>query len=479
MRMRRVIAGLALIAFGTSCAMGPDYVRPEVDAPVAYRAQVEPSEAGSIANLPWWQVFDDEVLRGLIDEAIAANYDLKIAVRRVEQARADAGAAKAPFYPQIGYQVEGGRRRLPPLGTGSSSTSDYVSGAAALAWEIDVWGRIRRSSEVATENLLATEEVRRGVLLSLVTLVAQNYLRLIELDRQLVIAQETTESFQETLDLFSRRFEGGIGNRLQVARAQAALAETKARIPELERSIVVQENQLSVLLGRTPGPIPRGRPLDERPVPPATPAGLPSELLERRPDILDAEHRVASANASVGVAIANFFPKIGLTAMYGGQSNDLANIVSGSFSFWNVAGNAAGPLFQGFALLNQYRGSKAFWEETRARYEQTVLTAFAEVSDVLTAETKLVEARRHQEEAVRAYEESVRISRIRYDSGLASYYEVLEAQQLLFPAQITLAQLQLRQLLTVVTLYGALGGGWDIPVADWERRTAEAPVPSP
>jgi len=399
-------------------------------------------------------------------------------VRRVEQAEADSRVAQAPFYPQIGYQVDGGRRGLPPFGAGSSTTSNYVSGAVSMAWEIDVWGRIRRSSESARETLLATEQVRRGVLLSLVTLVAQAYLQLIELDRELEIARETSASFQETLDLFTRRFEGGIGNRLQVARAEAALAETQAQIPELERSIVVQENRISVLLGRNPGPIPRGRVLDARSVPPATPAGLPSELLERRPDILEAEHQIASANANVGVAITNFFPKIGLTAMYGGQSTDLSNLVTGSFSFWNVAGNAAGPLFQGFALLQQYRGSKAFWEETRARYEQSVIAAFAEVSDVLTAETKLAEARTKQEQAVRAYEESVRISRIRYDSGLASYYEVLEAQQLLFPAEIALAQLQLRQLLTVVTLYRALGGGWDVPVEDWERQATDTAAAS-
>jgi multidrug efflux system outer membrane protein len=467
--VRRLGTLLVLLCFTTSCAVGPDFVRPVVDEPVVYRTPVEPGEAASIANLPWWDVFEDDVLQQLIREALAANYDLKIAVQRVEQARQSAGVARAPFYPQIGYSVSGGTQKGPAADGTSAVTSDYVYGAASLAWEIDVWGRIRRSSEAAKETLLATEQVRRGVLLSLVTIVAQSYLTLLELDRELEIAIATTKTFQETLDLFQRRFDGGVGNQLEVSRARAALAETQAQVPEIERRIVVQENLISVLLGRNPGPIPRGAAFQDRPVPPATPPGLPSELLQRRPDILTAEHEIATANANVGVALANFFPKIGLTALYGGQSTELAEIVTGSFSVWNIAGNAAGPLFQGFALLHQYRGQKAVWEETRARYTQTVITAFSEVSDTLTAEDKLGQSRAAQEVAVRAYEDSVRLSLIRYDSGLASYYEVLESQQLLFPAQISLAQVQLQQLLTVVTLYRALGGGWDLPDEQWSQ----------
>ena len=225
-----------------------------------------------------------------------------------------------------------------------------------------------------------------------------------------------------------------------------------------------------MLLGRNPGPITRGVPFAERTVPPATPPGLPSALLERRPDILEAEHSIASANAQVGVAIANFFPRIGLTALYGGQSTELSDIAKGNFSIWNVAGNAAGPLFQGFSLLQQYRGQKAVWEEARAKYEQTVITAFAEVANSLTAEAKLTEVRTAQELAVRSYQESVRLSRIRYDSGLASYYEVLDAQQLLFPAELALAQVQLDQLLAVVTLYRALGGGWQLTDEQWTQK---------
>ena len=466
----RLAAGIVLLAFATSCAVGPNFVRPPIAAPPDYRGQVQVTEATSIADLPWWEVFGDAVLQQLIQDAIAANYDLKVAVARVEQARALARVAQSPFYPQIGYQGSGGRQRQPQFESTPGTTTDLFFGAFSLAWELDVWGRIRRSSEASREALLATEQFRRGVLLSLVTGVAQAYLTLLELDQELAIARATTESFEETLELFTRRFEGGVGNKLQVARAQAALSETQAQVPDLERRIVIQENAISVLLGRNPGPIARGTPWTERPLPPPTPPGLPSALLERRPDILEAEHVIASANASVGVAVANFFPQIGLTALYGGQSTELSDIAKGNFSIWNVAGNAAGPLFQGFSLLGQYRAQKAVWQQTVAQYEQTVIQAFAEVSNTLTAETKLAEARDAQRIAVDAYQESVRLARIRYDSGLATYYEVLEAQQLLFPAEITLAQLQLDQALTVVTLYRALGGGWQLPDEQWTQK---------
>ena len=470
MRARRSVAALVALAFGTACAVGPNYVRPPVVSPDEYRGEVGAIEATSVADLPWWEVFDDPVLQQLITEALAANYDLQVAVHRVGQAKALLGVARAPFYPQIDYTGSAGRQRTPQILDTPGATYDLFYGAFSLAWELDVWGRIRRSSEAAQQSLLATEEIRRGVLLSLVTGVAESYLSLLELDRELEIAFATTASFQATLDLFTRRYQGGVGNRLQVSRAQAALAQTQAQIPDLERRIVVQENAISVLLGRNPGPIPRGTPLVERAAPPATPAGLPSALLERRPDILQAEHEMASANAQVGVAVANFFPRIGLTALYGGQSTELSDIAKGSFSIWNVAGNVAGPLFQGFSLYQQWRGQKEFWEQTRASYEQTVITAFAEVSNTLTAQTRFAEVRSAQELTVSAYQESVRLSRIRYESGLAGYFEVLEAQQQLFPAEIALAQVQLNQLLTVVGLYRALGGGWQLSDEQWSQH---------
>jgi multidrug efflux system outer membrane protein len=467
-RRRCFAAGLAL-ALASGCAVGPDYERPPVDAPDAFRGHVDTPEATSLADLPWWEVFEDEVLQQLILEALTANYDLKAAVSRVEQARALVGVAQSPFYPQIGYETSSGRQHQPQFKGTPDRTVNLFYGAISLAWEIDVWGRIRRSNEAAQDVLLATGEFRRGVLLSLATGVAEAYLRLVELDAELAIATATTVSFQETLDLFTRRFEGGVGDRLQVARAAAALAETEAQIPDLERLIVIQENALCVLLGRSPGPIPRGIPLNERSAPPATPPGLPSALLERRPDVLEAEHLIASANAQIGVAIANFLPQIGLTALYGGQSTELRDIVKQNFSVWNVAGNAVGPLFQGFLLLEQYRGQVANWEERKANYYQTVLNAFAEVSNTLTAQTRFAESIAAQERAVLAYQDSVRLSLLRYNSGLAGYFEVLEAQQQLFPAEISLARLRLSELLTVVILYRALGGGWQLPDDQWTQ----------
>jgi len=470
MRAHRLFSALLVLGFGSACAVGPNYVRPVVEAPEDYRGQVDAPEAASIADLPWWEVFEDEVLQQLVLESLNANYDLQVAVHRVAQADALVGVAQAPFYPQIEVQGSAGRQRQPRFRSQPADTFSLFYGAFALAWEIDVWGRIRRSNEAAQEALLASEEFRRGVLLSLVSRVAQSYLELLELDRELEIARDTSDSFQQTLDLFTRRYQGGVGDKLQVARAEAALAQTLAQIPDLEGRIVIQENAISVLLGRNPGEVPRGTALAERPAPPPTPPGLPSTLLERRPDVLEAEHVIASANAEVGVAVASFFPRIGLTALYGGQSTELKDIVKDSFSLWNAAGNLAGPLFQGFALLEQYRAQVAGWEETKAFYRQTVITAFAEVSNVLTAQTKLAEARAAQERAVYAYQESVRLSLLRYNSGLAGYFEVLEAQQQLFPAEIALAQIQLDQLLTVVTLYRALGGGWQLTDAQWTQK---------
>jgi len=310
-----------------------------------------------------------------------------------------------------------------------------------------------------------------------VSSVAQAYFDLIELDRELVIARETTESFRETYQLFMRRYEGGVGSKLQTERAAGALYETEASIPALEAQIVATENQLNVLLGRNPGPIPRGVPLVEQIMPPETPPGLPAELVERRPDVRQAEEQIRSANAQVGVAVANFFPRIGLTSLYGGQSTELEDVVKGSANIWNLVGSISGPIFTGGQLLEQYYAQVAGWEQAKLQWEQTLVTAFSEVSSTLVLQEKLGEVRDAQEKTVHAYEESVRLSLLRYNQGLANYYEVLEAQQLLFPAQIDLAQTQRDQLVVVVDLYRALGGGWDLPNDAWTGPPAPADAP--
>lgn len=468
----RPAAAALLLALASGCAVGPNYVRPEIDAPAEYRSAVDPAEARSLADLPWWEVFDDPVLQQLVQTALEGNYDLATAVKNVEQARALVGVTQSQFYPQIQYQGVASRQREPfqQFGGAGSATFDLFEGAFAAAWELDVWGRIRRATEASRAQLFATEEFRRGVMLTLATSVAQAYLTLLELDRELEIQQEARKVYGETLVLFDQRFVGGVGSKLQVDRAEAALASAEAAIPDLERRIAIQENTIAVLLGRNPEDIPRGTPLAERPAPPPTPPGLPSQLLQRRPDIREAEENVIRANAEIGVAVANFFPRVGLTALYGGQAQEIGDVLSGQFTLWNLVGSTVGPLFQGFALVEQYRAQRAAWEATVSQYDQTVIQAFRDVSNALISQQKLVAVRAAQERQVRALRDSVRLSLLRYNYGLAGYYEVLDAEQQLFPAEVALAQTQRDQLLTVVDLYRSLGGGWELSDEQWLKR---------
>jgi multidrug efflux system outer membrane protein len=447
--------------FLAGCPVGPNFVKPEPDMPPDYRSEIEPAEAASFADAPWWDVFRDETLRGLIDEALANNYQLRTAVFRVEQAEHTVGVTRSPLFPQASYQGAAQRGKIFTGFLPENPTVNAFLGTFNLAWEIDVWGRIRRATEASIADMLAADDVRRGVVLSLVSNVAQTYFDLQELDLLLDIAQRTTQSFRETEALFNRRFLGGVDTKLAVERAKAALHTTAATIPQLEQQIVQTENQMCVLLGRQPGPIPRQAVLTLDSMPPETPPGLPSELLRRRPDVLAAEQQIASANALVGVSVANFFPRIGLTTLYGGESTEIENIIKGPGVVWNVAGSVLGPLFTGGQLTESYRAQKANWEAAKQQYEQTVITALTEVSDALIAQQKLVGVEAEQQEAVKALQESVRLAILRYEGGLASYYEVLEAQQQLFPAENTLAQTERDRLVAVVQLYMALGGGWE------------------
>ena len=456
MRTGLVVAvSMALAA----CAIGPNYHPPEVEEPPAFRGEEAPA-ATSIADLPWWEVFRDPVLKGLIEQALAQNYDLRIAASRVEQARYAVGVVRADALPQAGYQGSAERDKFfSPLAS-SNRTDNVFFAALQTAWEIDLWGRIRRATEASLADLYASEDTRRGVVLSLVTDVAQAYLELRELDLELEIALRTRDSFQQTLDLFERQLRGGIGTRLATSRAEAALASTAATIPDLERQIVAKENQLSILLGRPPGEIARGTSLVEQDFAPEVPAGVPSALLRRRPDVLQSEQNIVAANAQVGVAIANFLPRIGLTALYGGQSSELEDILKSSSEVWSIAASVTGPLFQSGRLYYGYKFNVAAWEESLHAYEGTVLNALAEVSNTLVARQKFVAANVELERQVRALQDAVSLSSSRYTGGLANYYEVLEAQQELFPAENALARNQLASLVSIVQLYRALGGGW-------------------
>jgi len=456
----RFLILLVLATLAAGCAVGPDFVPPEPDMPPTYRAEVAPAEATSFADVPWWEVFQDEDLQHLITTALENNYDLLTAAYRVEAARHQVGITRSEIYPQVGYQGAAQRARtFFPTATENPTFNTFL-GTFNLAWEIDVWGRIRRASEASLADLFATEDFRRGVVLSLVSGVAQAYFELQELDLELQIARETTQSFEETVALFTRRFQGGVDSKLSVERAKAALAQAAAAIPQTQQRIVIKENQISILLGRPPGPIARAPLMTQSAVPPQTPAGLPSQLLLRRPDILQAEQQIASANALIGVSVANFFPQIGLTTLYGGQSSELENIIKGPGQVWAISGSVLGPLFQGGLLIESYRQSVADWEATKQQYEQAVLTALGEVSDALIAQQKLEEVRIEQAKEVAALQESVRLALLRYNGGLSTYFEVLEAQQQLFPAENALAQTDRDRLLAVVQLYAALGGGW-------------------
>ncbi len=461
-----VLAALLL----AGCAVGPNYRRPETNAPAAYRDQ-EPAGAGSLADLAWWDVYKDPRLNDLIRTALADGFDSRIAAARVEQARAIAAQVHGQLYPGIGYAGTADRGRNALLGNpytqGGGVTADGFDGYLGAAWEFDLWGRVRRLDEAARAQYLGSEEGRRGVLLTLVSDVATSYYQLLELDEELAIARQATDAFGESLKLFNRQLEGGVVSRLDTASAEAAMENSAARIPDLEMQVSVKENQISVLLGSRPGPVARGARLSDGALPPDVPAGIPSDLLERRPDIRQAEYAARAANADIGVTIGGFLPKIGLSAILGGVSSQLDQITSRGAALWSVGANVSGPLFQGGSLHGQYDQAKAAWEEAKLRYQQTALSAFGDVASALVTRQRLAEVRGSQEKAVAAYADAVRLSTQRYSAGKASYFEVIQSQLLLYPAQVALAQTKRDQFTAVVQLYKALGGGWNMPAAGW------------
>jgi outer membrane protein, multidrug efflux system len=442
--------------------VGPNYRRPPVETPDDFRGRIGPADAASFADLPWWQVFADPTLQDLVRRSLAGNYDLQSAVARIEEARAQVGVAASDLYPHVGYQGSAERQKIFFTPSFPSATFNAFQGAFNLAWEIDLWGRIRRSTEAARAQFLATEEARRGVLVTLVSDVASGYFQLLELDRELAIAHESAETYQRTFDVFMRRYVGGTDTKISTSRAEANLRSSIATIAQLERLITQQEDAISVLLGTNPGPIERGTPLVVQPTP-ETPPGLTTALLKRRPDIRQAEENMINANAEIGVAVANFFPTVGLSALYGNAGSKIDNVFKNGASVWNIAANVSGPVFQGGRLIESYRAQQAFWDETIAQYRATIVEAFREVADALVAEARLAEQRAAQEAQVAALQEAVRLSLVRYDTGLSNYIEVLDAEQLLYPAETALAQTQRDQLLAVVNLYQALGGGWATP----------------
>jgi multidrug efflux system outer membrane protein len=449
--------------------VGPNYKRPPVAVPPQFYGEAAAAEeARSLADLPWWEVFQDPVLQALVDEALRNGYDARLAAARVEEARALYGIARGDLFPSVGYQVGVERTRLDQFVNPDGSVETKWTAKVGFSWELDLFGRIRRQTEAAKAQYLATEEARRGVLLSLVSDVATAYFELCELDTELDIARRTTEAFQGTLDLFERRLEGGAASALETARAEASLGLVAAQIPEIERAIVAKENQLNYLLGRPPQPVPREGP--SIPMPPVVPAGLPSALLERRPDVREAEEQLVAANALIGAAKARFFPTLSLTGFFGNVSPELGDLFSQGKTF-SLAAGLVGPIFQAGQIKKNYEAAQARFEQGKVLYEAAVTNSLREVSGALVDRAKLVETERERARTVKAYTEAVRLANVRYGSGLSAYFEVLDAQQQLFPAEISLAQTHLDQLLAVVALYKALGGGWPI--------VQPSPAPSP
>jgi multidrug efflux system outer membrane protein len=447
-------ATLVLALLSTGCLVGPNYKRPELAVPDQYYAETARAEAASFANLAWWQVFDDPLLDGLVEEALKNGFDARIAAARVQEAQARYGIARSRFYPQIDYTATGEYGEITP----DSDNATLWTANASLGWELDLWGRIRRLNESAKAEYLATEEARRGVLLTLAASVATAYFELRELDAELEIARRTSVAFKGTFDLFERRLQGGAASALETSRAAANLGTVNAQIPELERAIQATENRLNFLVGRNPQPIERAAPPPA--LPPGIPPGLPSQLLEHRPDVLQAEEQLIAANANIGVAKADFFPTLSLTGFFGGASVELSNVTS-SGVVWSVGAGLTGPLFHGGRIKRQYEVAWAQWEQAKVSYEATVTNAFGEVSTALYDRIKLVDTVAELEKTVSAYEEAVKLANQRYIAGLASYFEVLEAEQQLYPAELSLAQSRRNQFLAVVQLYRALGGGWE------------------
>ena len=481
-RATLVATTAALISAGlvAGCATkAPDYQRPETGPPAQFRFQEAAAQPAPFGDRSLGSAFNDPALTALIDEALKSNNDIKVAIARIEQARAEVAAVQSQSRPQTGYQIGGGgQNTFVPTRT-SVDTVSYGSlgGALNMAWEFDVWGRIRHSTEAAQARLLSQEDVRRGVMLTLVTDIAAGYFRLLELDRQQAIAEEAAETYKRTADLFGKRFEAGRDSRLPVDRSEGLYRDALAQVEDIKRQIGQQENALSVLAGGYPRAIPRGLALTQQRLPP-TPLSETTALLERRPDILAAEQTMKSANAEIGVAVANYYPRIGLSALVGVLGADVRDSFRG-FGLWSLALGAAGPITTGGRLDAIYHQRQAFWDETVAQYRQTVLVAFRETSDSLVAQQRLEVRRAALEAEVAALQRSSDLAMRRYDAGRASYFEVLETQRQLFPAEEALAQARGDQLVAVVSLYKALGGGWNqVPEPATQARSDASPSPS-
>jgi len=468
MRYRMIGLGIAagLLA---GCTMGPNYHRPDVQAPQNFRAP-EPGVPGpaSLADLKWWEVFKDEQLQQLVRTALVQNYDLRDAVVRVEAARANLGITRSNQFPQVGATGDLELTRLSRDGSFALPSSFVASqnrnwGQATLnllSFELDLWGRLRRATEAARANLLSAEENRKAVVTTLVSDVATSYFTLRDLDAELDISNRTLQTRRESLRLTQERQGGGVSTLLDLRQAEQLVDTAAETIPTLQQQIGQTENQISLLLGKNPGDIARGQTLTDQVLPPEVPAGLPSALLERRPDIRAAEQNLVAANAEIGVAKAAYFPQLSLTGLLGGQSSQLSSLFSGPHSTYSFVPQISQPIFTAGRLKSGVRLAEAQKESALIQYQKTIQTAFTEVSNSLIAHQRVRESRTQQEALVKALQDRTRLAYLRYRGGVDTQLNALDADRDLFQSELTLSQINLSELLAVVQLYKALGGGW-------------------
>ncbi|TFW27167.1 efflux transporter outer membrane subunit [Massilia horti] len=468
MRHPFVLAVAACLLAG--CAVGPDYKRPAVDAPAAFRFEIK--DAREMANTAWWQQFKDPVLDQLIGIALLENKDVKIAAARIDEFLGQYATTRSFLFPQVGASLSGQRQRLPSaeapfLGSFNGTVFETYSAQLSLNWEIDLFGKLRRATEAARANLLASEEGRRATILTLVSSVAASYIALRQLDRQLEIAKDTARTRGESMEVFRERFEGGTVSALELAQSQSDYEAALVAIPPIETQIAQAEDALALLLGRNPGPIMRGVALSDLALP-AVPAGLPSQLLERRPDLRQAEQNLIAANAQIGVARAQYFPTISLTGLLGMISGEFSGLFKGANKAWSYGLAGSMPVFTAGGIAGTVQTAEATQQEALLRYQQAIQGAFRDVSDALIAHTKSREQLAYQERQVATLRNYLELARLRYDNGYTSYIEVLDAERNLYSAEQAQAQTLGNVYVSLVNLYKAMGGGW---VAQAERMT--------
>lgn len=461
-RLQKSLLVSLLAAALSGCAVGPDYVRPVVEVPVTWR--VTYPQAAELSNLHWWEQFDDPVLDALIETALLENRDIRVAAARVDQYLGQLATTRSQFFPQLGYGLDASRNKMsqrsisaPPAGT--DLWYKQYQGSVSADWQIDLFGRVRRQTEAAQAQVYSSEEGRRGTLLTVVSSVASGYVSLRALDRKLEIARATATNYEGSLKIFQARFKGGVVSQVEVSQIDAQYQQALAAVPALERQVAAQENLLCVLLGRVPGAIPRGKTIDELKLP-QIPPGLPSSLIERRPDVLAAEQNLVAANANIGVARSLYFPTLSLTGMLGSVSTAMSTFMTGPAGVAMAAATLSGPIFTFGNIEGQVRSAEAREQEALAQYQQTILVALRETNDALTGAQKAGEAYEAQARRVTVLREYARLSRLRFENGSASYLEVYSAENELFGAELTAVDGSADRILELVAIYKALGGGW-------------------